>query len=217
MFIKLIKFIFIVVSCMSFGCGLFDSGGRSRLSRMNSQFLADMHANTLWLLRGSCERYKSGVPSRSDPCKSLEKDLKDRRESCELYKAGSTDVFADPVACEILEVYEVKYKNMPAPVSTRPSSPGGGGVISPWYSAKGLWWGRIDCERYKAGGDASSASCDQFETNMQNKIKACEAHKASAQDDGYACEALEIYRKEFADKPDHRPIAPAAPPQQDGK
>ncbi|MHC1710578.1 MAG: hypothetical protein AB9872_00250 [Solidesulfovibrio sp.] len=217
MFIKSIKLILIIVLGMLFGCGSSGSGGRSHFSRMNSQFLPDAHASWLWHLRNGCEKYKSGVPSRVDDCAIFEDAMEGRKKSCEAYKAGSTEGWADPVSCEILDVYEVKYKNMTAPVSTRPSSPGDGGVISPWYSAKGLWWGRIDCERYKAGGDASSASCDQFETNMQNKIKACEAHKASSQDGGPECEVLEIYRKEFADKPDHRPIAPAAPPQQYGK
>lgn len=115
MFIKSIKFIFIIVLGMLFGCGPSGSGTRPYFSRMNSQSLADIHARLLWQRKNFCEESKSGVSRRDNLCESFEELLAYRKKSCELYKSGSTDVFSDPISCEILDIYEVKYKNMPAP------------------------------------------------------------------------------------------------------
>jgi hypothetical protein len=104
----IVKFLLLVAAVGVFGC----SGDRSNFSRMNNQFLADVHACWLWSLRTHCEECNAGASCRGDPCESFESFMESRKKSCEKYKAGVLD---NPISCEILEIYEVKYKNMPAP------------------------------------------------------------------------------------------------------
>jgi hypothetical protein len=95
-----IRMLLIVMLVMMSGCG----GGKPYYTR----------AETMWVLRNSCERYKLGVAQGyAEDCASFEDDIKEMQKYCADYKAGKG---GSSVPCDELDTYEKKYKNLPTPL-----------------------------------------------------------------------------------------------------
>jgi hypothetical protein len=124
MSLTLIKFLLISFVVLLFGCG----GDRSHFARMNSQFIPEMQASWLWLLKNACEEYNSGAPILGEPCVAFQDEMDSSKAACEKYKTG---IWHSSIQCEVLDLYDVKYKNMPALVNSRPSSPGKDNMTTP--------------------------------------------------------------------------------------
>jgi hypothetical protein len=130
MLLKIVRCMFVCFQVILSGCTILDPGDASYFVRMNSQFIPGVHAGYLWSNKTACERYKSGVGSDTGACAIFERDMTMYKKACEETRSGIAK-YPNPSACEVLDIYEVKYKNMPAPVSTRPDSPGDGRVTTP--------------------------------------------------------------------------------------
>lgn len=74
----------------------------------------DMNARRLLFSQTICEEYKLGISTlKKDPCVSFEQDLSYYKKACDEIRSGNAKYSSN--ACEVLDIYETKYKNMPTP------------------------------------------------------------------------------------------------------
>jgi len=184
------------------GCAA--DGGR--MAEMYRQYGPEINAKSLYLDWFYCESYKLDMYQNSYPCESYDVGKRGLQRSC--------GIFHHADACEALDIYERRYKNNPAPVVVGLPSSGSGRAILPRKSAIILWGARINCERYKSGSGGDPTSCETFEKYTQKYAQACEERATGASGADNECNVLELYNREFRDRPDPGPRAPATPPRQ---
>lgn len=93
------------------------------LKKWYGPMIPEENAKQIWFMQIACEKYKLGVSTlKQDPCVLFAQELAWIRKICEEKKSGNAK-YANITACEELEIYEAKYKNMPMPPYQRqPSS-----------------------------------------------------------------------------------------------
>jgi len=176
------------------------------MAEMYRQYSPEINAKYLYLDWFYCESYKLGIYQGHFACESFDEGKRLLQRSC--------DIFHHADACEALDIYERRYKNNPAPVSIGLPSSGSGRILLPGESASLLWGARINCERYKSGSGGDPTSCETFEKYTQKYARACEERATGVSGADYECNVLELYNREFRDRPDPGPRAPATPPRQ---
>ena len=181
------------------------------MAEMYRQYFPEMKARYLYLDWFYCESYKLDIYQGPFACENYDERRRGLQEICEKIKAG---IFQDSGACEALDIYERRYKNNPAPVVVGLPLSGSGRAILPRESAIILWGARVNCERYKSGSGGDPTSCETFERYTQKYAQACEERATGASGADYECNVLELFNREFRDRPDPGPRAPATPPRQ---
>jgi hypothetical protein len=111
---QFLSIVSLLLFSVNFGCDIVGTGGANQLNTMYSQFIPDVRARGIWLKQIYCERYNRGIVGGQNPCVVFEQELAMFQKACAETRSGVAK-YPNPSACEVLDIYEVKYKNMPAP------------------------------------------------------------------------------------------------------
>jgi len=219
------------------GCGLIDivqTGGTNQIQRLYGPSMPNTQAHNIWRKQIQCERYKQGIIGGVDPCVEFEEDLSRNMKLCEETKNGTAKYRND--SCEIIDIFEKEFKRKPDyfyPTNLvgadiyhekRVIAAGGQVVyefstyasVKPDSNARELWSWRNRCDKFKReGNERDKDACMIFERDLVRFAKFCEETRSGEANSPHptACETIDIYEREYNNKPDPRCPCEWAPPE----